>query len=348
MQEEPYTKLSIIVLGETGSGKSLFCKLFSNMQDFISKRATSSVTTDIISKTFRNDEKKVEIQLIDTPGSNDSRGHEQNEINLETIQRFLKEQKQRINCIVIVMDSKLERLKDSIRTSIKNICSIFPLPDFWKHVIIFWTHWEFRYPEDEMNQKDYIEHEILDDFKELSNKISEEQNSINPIENNLHMLFNEYNEETRDQERIRRNKENSKRNFDAIIDLAKNMKPIYKDILQTDNKLELQQPFDGVLIGNYRQFKYKKLLIRKFRDFGDEIIEKPETLATFIVQEIETDWILCPEESNEELKKYRRYKKRVFIDQNGAEFQPGDDINIPKEESFKEKTLKKKNTANTC
>jgi GTPase SAR1 family protein len=138
--QQPYKKLSIIALGETGSGKSLFCKLFSNMNDFVSMRSQKSVTTEIISKTFLNNSKKVEIELIDTPGSNDTRGPNQDINNLKAIKKFLKEQNQRINCIIIVMDSRFERLDQSLKTSIKNICDTFPLPDFWKHVIIFWTH----------------------------------------------------------------------------------------------------------------------------------------------------------------------------------------------------------------
>ena len=50
-----YAKLSIIALGETGTGKSLFCKLFSNSDIFESKMSAESVTTTIYSITFIND-----------------------------------------------------------------------------------------------------------------------------------------------------------------------------------------------------------------------------------------------------------------------------------------------------
>lgn len=75
-----YTKISIIALGETGSGKSLFCKLFSKSEIFESKDDTESVTREINFITFKNEKKMAEIFLIDTPGSNDSRGREQNKI----------------------------------------------------------------------------------------------------------------------------------------------------------------------------------------------------------------------------------------------------------------------------
>ena len=144
-----YTKISIIALGETGSGKSLFCKLFSGSERFFSKKATESVTTEINSITFKNEKKKVEIFLIDTPGSNDSRGTEQDKKNLILTQKFISEQP-RINCIILVMNIQNPRFTDSIKKAIKNICQCFPLPDFWTHVIIFWTHCKFEDEEDEL------------------------------------------------------------------------------------------------------------------------------------------------------------------------------------------------------
>ena len=177
-----YTKLSIIALGETGSGKSLFCKLFSKSDTFISKYDTESVTTEINSITFKNEEKKVEIFLIDTPGSNDTRGKEQDRKNLELTQKFISEQP-RINCVIIVMNIKNPRFTDSIKISIKNICQCFPLPDFWNHVIIFWTHCLFEDEEDEEKQINYIETTVKKSFISLSEEIEEELHINKIIEN---------------------------------------------------------------------------------------------------------------------------------------------------------------------
>lgn len=342
MQYEYYPKLSIIVLGETGSGKSLFCKLFSKRDDFFSLKSPTSVTTQIISRTFKNELKKVEIELIDTPGFNDSNGEEQDKINLELISKYLAEHNQRINCVIIVMNGKIERVPNSIKKVIKNICALFPLPDFWSHVIIFWTHWNYIDAEEEEYQKNFINNRILNEFKELSNKILE-GNRINPIQNNLNMIFNEYSEVTTNPEKIRINTEKSEINFNKIIDLAKDMLPLYKQILDPNYKIEQQEPLNGTIINNYTQYKYKKILIRKYKDFhNEEIIERPETLFSFLVQEIETDWEICPQESTELVKKYKKYKKRIFIDEENNEFEPGSDINISKMEIKREKTVKRK------
>ena len=206
-----YSKISIIALGETGCGKSLFCKLFSNSEIFESKRSTESVTTQINSITFTNEEKKAEIFLIDTPGSNDSRGPEQEKENLKLTQKFISEQ-QRINCIIIVMNFQNPRFSDSIKTSIRNICQSFPLPDFWNHVIIFWTHCKFDDEEEEKEQIKDIEKEIKKGFIKLSQDI-EKDFHINKIEENqeFNMIYNEYDEKTKKEEIIKKNYYNPKK-----------------------------------------------------------------------------------------------------------------------------------------
>ena len=337
-----YTKLSIIALGETGSGKSLFCKLFSKKNDFFSKSSVTSVTRDIIYQTFRNDIKQVEIELIDTPGYNDSEGDEQDINNLNMIKNFLSQHNQRINCIIIVMNSTMKRFPNSIQKMIKNICVLFPLPDFWSHVIIFWTHWSFAYPEDEESKRSFIQNMILPKFRSLSQQIFNELR-INPIQNDLKMIFNEYEEDTTNQQRIQTNKENSERNFNQIIDLVKNMNPIYKNILPPVNKIELQAPVNGTVFPNYIQYKYKKLIIRRYKDFhNDAIIEKPETLFTFYVHEFESDWEICEQESNQTVKKYKKYKKRIFLNEKNQEFNPDNQINIPVKEVKREKKVERK------
>ncbi len=342
MEFQYYTKLSIIALGETGSGKSLFCKLFSKRNDFFSLMSGTSVTREIISRTFRNDIKRVEIELIDTPGYNDTVGDIQDKKNLEMIQNFLSEHNQRINCVIVVMNANIERLPNSIKKIIKSICTLFPLPDFWNHVIIFWTHWTFIDPEEEEAKKRYLNTDIFNQLKELSQQIFDELR-INPIQNNLNMLYNEYSEITTNPERIRSNKEKSQVNFDRIIDLAKNMTPIYENILPPVNLIELQEPRSGTIFPNYIQYKYKKMIIRKYKDFhNEEIIERPEILFTFYVHENETEWEKCEQESNEIDTKYKKYKKRIFIDEENNEFNPGNDIDIPKIEIKREKNVRRK------
>ena len=338
MTTNEYRKLSIIVLGETGHGKSLFCKLFSNSNDFQSKKSSESVTTSINSKTFRIEDKKVEVFLIDTPGFNDSRGKEQEKINMEETRKFLLQQ-QRINCIIIVISSKIERITDSLKNAMRNICKNFPLPDFWSHVIIFWTKWYFRDSDQEKEIREFINNEILDSFKNLSKEIESEL-KIKQI-STLNMLFNEYDENTTKEDIKIENKDNTQKNFDKIIELALKMDPLYEKIIEPEEKDELQEPKEGVKIGNNTIFTYKKIRIRKYKDFGKEqIIEIKEIIGTYTItmQEEETEWEKDPSKSTQEKQVFKKYKKRIFLDEKGNECIPKD-IAIPLKEEIDEKTV---------
>ena len=334
-----YTKISIIALGETGSGKSLFCKLFSKSETFLSKYSPESVTTEINSITFKNEEKKVEIFLIDTPGSNDSRGPEQEKKNLILTQKFISEQP-RINCIILVMNIQSPRFTDSIKKAIKNICQCFPLPDFWTHVIIFWTHCKFDDEEDEKNQIEKIETEVKKSFVVLSEEIEKELH-INKIKENqtLNMIYNEYNENSTNAPLIKKNYEKTQKNFEKIIDLVKDMKPLYEIVYPPEEKDVLQEPKEGRLVGNSRQFTYNKIRTRKYKDFNNpEIIQNEEIFGTYVVnmQENESDWELTENRDNN--KVYIKYIIRTFYDEQGNVFN-NIDINIPLKEKLREKVV---------
>jgi len=337
-----YEKISIIALGETGSGKSLFCKLFSKSETFESKSSRQSVTTQINSITFINEEKKAEIFLIDTPGSNDSRGEEQEKENLKLTQKFISEQ-QRINCIILVINFQCPRFSNSFKTSIKNICQSFPLPDFWSHVIIFWTHCKFDDDEEAKDQIKQIEEDTKAAFIEISQEIETDLH-IRKIEENqtLNMIYNEYDENTKKEEKIKKNYAKSEENFGKIIDLVKNMNPLYEIVYPPEEKEVLQEPKEGKIIGNTREFTYNKIRIRKYKDFGNpNIIQNEEIVETFIItmHETETDWEFL--ESRENIKIYIKNKIRVFYDENRNEYNPKD-VNIPLIEKCGEKRVETK------
>ena len=334
-----YTKISIIALGQTGSGKSLFCKLFSRSDTFVSASSTESVTTQINSMTFNNEEKKAEIFLIDTPGSDDSRGPQQDEENLKLTQKFITEQ-QRINCIIIVMNFQSPRFTNSFKTSIKNICRCFPLPDFWNHVIIFLTHCKFENEENEREQKEEKNELFKTAFISLSAEMEREFhiNKIRP-EQTLNFIYNEYDERTRIEATKQKNYAKSQENFGKIIDLVKNMNPLYEIVYPPEEKNVLQEPKEGRKIGGIREFTYHKIRVRKYKDFGNQnIIQNEEIFGKFIItmHEEESDWIFSENSGN--IKIYIKNKIRKFYDENGNVFNPID-IDIALQEKCGEKRV---------
>ena len=89
---------SIIVLGETGSGKSTFC-------NNLCLQPKCAVGDDLNSQTervleFNCDGNHREIFIIDTPGMNDSNGPEQDERNINLMNDYIR-QNSRIKGIII-------------------------------------------------------------------------------------------------------------------------------------------------------------------------------------------------------------------------------------------------------
>ena len=86
MEEKVY---KLVVVGPTGAGKSQFC-------NFVKKDTTNSCykvghtmdscTKETFSDTFQRN--KINLELIDTPGSNDSSNNDT--INLQNLVDFIK------------------------------------------------------------------------------------------------------------------------------------------------------------------------------------------------------------------------------------------------------------------
>lgn len=74
------------------------------------------------------------------------------------------------------------------------------------------------------------------------------------------------------------------KNFEKIIDLVKNMKPLYEIVYPPEENDILQRPKEGKIVGNIRKFTYNKIRIRKYKDFNKtEILQKEEIYGAFIV-----------------------------------------------------------------
>lgn len=238
------------------------------------------------------------------------------------------------------MNIKTCRLTDSIKKSIRNICQCFPLPDFWKHVIFFWTNSDFRNENEEKRIKNKIETNFKKSLIELSEEIEKDFN-INKIQEDqlLNNIYNEFNEYIEDKIIIEENKARSEENFEKIIDLVKNMKPLYEIVYPPEEKDILQEPKEGKMIGNIRQFTYNKIRIRKYKDFNKpEIIQNEEIYGILIISmhEKESDWELIENVQNNKI--YIKYLIRTFYDEEGKEFEPID-INIPLKEKLREKRV---------
>ena len=309
-------KNRILLFGETGDGKSSFINAFFGKKvagvskDF--KRCTEHVypITDL-----RGYEK---YTLIDTPGLNDIEREEEN--NKKKIMKALEEEikgnsEKRIKCILIFRKYDEVRLKGSYINALKFLMDLFPIHDFWKHVIIirsFTTYInQLTNKTNETNEttKKRI-NELFDEKKQsLLNRLKEEEDllkkmrdlNINiPDEINMKFVdsYDELNDKINDNEYMQKT-------MNEILGIIKPLPPLFK-YLKISNKT--------LYIGG-RSIPYKEI---EYRDFNEEL----HTVKNF---EGNPDFTACgikattpPYRKTCKKGKFQKYQKyKIFFNEKG-------------------------------
>ena len=127
-------KKGVIVLGETGVGKSNFGNFLIKSQKFKISSSTNSETQQV------SYGESSQIIMIDSPGINDSSldDEEIEEKHLIDIVKAFKQAKY-LNTILILLNYQQPRLSRNLKIMIKLFCSIFKISLFMKHLGIGFT-----------------------------------------------------------------------------------------------------------------------------------------------------------------------------------------------------------------
>jgi len=130
---------NIILIGETGSGKSSFGNFALGIEDaFKVSDDPKLCTTETIRNISRLDP---EICIVDTPGFEDSQDGDK--IHYEQMLKIIKKM-QDLNFILLVFNYTSPRFTSSIQFMIKILCSVFPR-NLAHHVGILFTHYDHEY-----------------------------------------------------------------------------------------------------------------------------------------------------------------------------------------------------------
>lgn len=127
-------KKGVIILGETGVGKSNLGNFLTKTQNFKTSSSTNSETQQIAYGESN------EIIVIDSPGTNDSSidNEEIEENHLIDIVKAFKQAKY-LNTILILLNYQQPRLSRNLKIMIKLFCSVFKISFFIKHLGIVFT-----------------------------------------------------------------------------------------------------------------------------------------------------------------------------------------------------------------
>ena len=126
----------IIVLGQTGDGKSTFCNYILGKEMCRVDDDAERVTTEIKAYVSKK-EKNKDIIMIDTPGLSDTKGEDQKII--DDIRKAIKDDHcDGIKSIIIMHNFNVPRLSAESKRELMIFSKLFPIPDFWQHVgIVF-------------------------------------------------------------------------------------------------------------------------------------------------------------------------------------------------------------------
>ena len=313
-----YETHSFILLGKTGAGKSSLCNCIAKEKDkFTVGDSFESCTTQTSSQTIKNEENKCNLFVIDTPGFEDSEGRDDK--NIESMKQYIKDN-ERIKSVIIVIDFRITRVDLSLKKSIKTIAELFPLDNFWSHVIIVWSH----YNQKDTKTKAKIENTFMSSLNDLFDDLNRDFKISKP--SNINMKFIDSDPELTGQEKIDSEKETNQLIKDII-----DMKPMYKEIKDGPEEDVIDDPIEGIKQNNDIQYNYKKRVMRTFIDFDDKKIEKEYIKEKYIVTKKEN---IC-KEVEEPLSVEDKNQRNNYIQKENQEFKDLEDYKKTKRKNTK-------------
>ena len=305
--EESQDISSIIIVGETGTGKSSFINNLCQTPKCKVGLGLDSETEEVLGVKCEGYYK--DIFMIDTTGLNDSNGEEQDERNINLMNQFIKNNP-RIKGIIILLKFTNNKLTGSIKKSLKIFYDMFPLNNFWSHVVICFSYYYDMNPEAKI--------QIIKNYEKEFKKIMQQSKSEHKdfvIPEDIKMFFCE----------LKNPDEETKLEIKKIIDYLKIKEQMFKKI---EEKIEEPKIKESIKEGNVTTVEYYIEKITNFIDFDDsknEVRKIIEKWKEIFIEEKEEE-IKEKVEGEKKIIEHYIYKKIIHKNKNNEE-----EINIDKE-----------------
>lgn len=277
----------IIVLGETGAGKSTFINAITKTNHMKTSLSGKSCTRDCdFSSVTKNGDV---FNFIDTPGLNDGNKKKEEDNYLQI--QSARDNYPRFSTLILLLKKTDYRLTSSAKLMLMKFMEIFPLKDFWEHVIIVRSN-SIRY---EGFEKDKIE---IDNILLESILDKEENQDLIDFMDEKHINYPKKLKQFYVESRVL--DQDTLSEFDKILMACKENKPIFKDIkVKYYNEIIEKNEFKIV----------KKYKISTFFDFSDDSGEVKEEIGEEEISNFPVD----PNKASEQSKvKTNQVKSNCF------------------------------------
>lgn len=309
--EEPLELSSIIILGETGTGKSTFINNLCQKPKCKVGLGLESETEEVMG--INCDGEFNDIFMIDTPGLNDSNGEERDEKNIYLMNDFIKNHP-RIKGIIILLKFTDNKLTGSIKKSLKIFYNMFPINNFWSHVIIIFSHFYDMNHDEKIKRKNKLIENYEKEFKKIMEQSKiEHKNFILP--EGLKMYFCE----------LKNPDKETKKEIKKGINYLKIKEKMFKKI---EEKIEKPKIGKTIIEGNVTFVEYYIEKITIFTDFDDskkEIRKVIEKWKETFIEEKEIE-VKKKKEGEKTIIEHYIFKKIIHKNKNNEE-----KVNIDKE-----------------
>jgi GTP-binding protein EngB required for normal cell division len=161
-KEENITK--ILLIGETGVGKSSFGNYILGYNKFITKGDGSRVTTEINGEISKREYYK-DIYIVDSPGTQDTEKDDSK--HLEELKMSFQNTNAGIKAICLLINFTNPRFTDYLQKQLHIYSLLFTVEDFWEHVAIVFTKAFY--------------HMKTDKFEKMKQELASEKGLINKI-----------------------------------------------------------------------------------------------------------------------------------------------------------------------
>ena len=302
---------SIIVLGETGTGKSSFCNNLCLQPKCIVGEGLNSETEKVHGVRCEGIYK--DILIIDTPGLNDSNGPEQDVLNINVMNEYIR-QNPRIKGIIILLKFTDNRLTGSVKQSLKAFANMFPMNEFWSHVIFILSHFYANSPEEKQKRKEILLRNYKQEIREIMNQTKMTHPNFN-IPEEIKIFFCE----------LKNPNEETKTEISNAIQFLRGKQQMFKKIEVREEEPKIK---NTTILGNTTTVEYIKEKITTFTDFDDSQTESIKIIDNWKEKFIEERESEVKEKTEGEKKIFEHfvYKKVIHKNRNDEE-----DINIDKE-----------------
>jgi predicted GTPase len=293
-------KISLLLLGETGDGKS-------QLGNFILNNPKAFKVSDDIYPETKETKGDFGINgaenlfVIDTPGINDTEGKDKE--YLEQMAEYVKKHNS-LHSIIIVLNFEVDRLAIYLQDMLKIFIKMFPIPNFWDHVGFVFTHYYSAMKKKNEAKKNLKIEKFSEMIIDLMNNLKKiVKDIIIPKRNNLRFYFVDT-----EMESIEDKDEHSIEEINRLIGWASSLETFETDkVKKVDNKV-IHTKYEtrkiktnskwnkNVEIINYIEEKRKvetlycgKISYNPWKEvhkYSKEVVHKPKVIKT------DTKWIM--------------------------------------------------------